>query len=242
MRGQVGFRESRARDRRRSMLHAVAVATRADLDRRRPPGCSCSRSPAGCGARRASFGGVAQHDARRPARSSMSHRAGRAHRSAASRSCITPSTIVGDGSSRQRRASPGRRRAGPAAADRGRAAPSAATWRSMISRNSPRLLRRDRRVQQRLDVAADRRQRRAQFVRDVGDEVAAHLIGAAQVGDVAQHQHGAAAARARRPARRAPRTSGAAGVELHFDRRAGRSPASARGHQAAMSGWRTSSR
>ena len=39
---------------------------------------------------------------------------------------------------------------------------------------------------QRLDVAADRRERRPQLVRDVGDEIAADLIGAPQVGDVVQ--------------------------------------------------------
>ena len=44
---------------------------------------------------------------------------------------------------------------------------------------------------QRLDIAADRRQRRAQLVRDVGDEIAADLIRAAQVGDVVQDHDGA---------------------------------------------------
>ena len=48
-------------------------------------------------------------------------------------------------------------------------------------------------VEQRLDVAANGRERRAQLVRDVGDEVAADLVGALEVGDVVQHEHGAAA-------------------------------------------------
>ena len=48
-------------------------------------------------------------------------------------------------------------------------------------------------VEQRFGVALDRGERRAQLVRDVGDEVAADLVGAAQVGDVVQDQHGAAA-------------------------------------------------
>ena len=56
-------------------------------------------------------------------------------------------------------------------------------------------------VEQRLDVAADGGQRRAQLVRDVGDEVAADPIGAAQVGDVVQDEHGAAPRPATRPAR-----------------------------------------
>ena len=73
----------------------------------------------------------------------------------------------------------------------------------MISRNRARRSRRPVLVEQRLDVAADRRQRRAQLVRDVGDEVAPDLIGAPQIGDVVQHQHRAAAAarRHRRGAR-----------------------------------------
>ena len=47
-------------------------------------------------------------------------------------------------------------------------------------------------VEQRFRVALDRGQRRAQFVRHVGDEIAPHLIGFPQLGDVVQHQHGAA--------------------------------------------------
>ena len=50
-------------------------------------------------------------------------------------------------------------------------------------------------VEQRFDVAANGGERRAQFVRDVGDEVAADAVGPAQVGDVVQHQHRAAAGR-----------------------------------------------
>ena len=42
------------------------------------------------------------------------------------------------------------------------------------------------------DVAADRRQRRAQFVRHVGDEVAADLIRPPQIGDVVQDHDGTA--------------------------------------------------
>ena len=48
-------------------------------------------------------------------------------------------------------------------------------------------------VNQRFGVALDGGQRRAQFVRDVGDEVAADLIRVLQVGDVVQHKHRAAA-------------------------------------------------
>ena len=68
-------------------------------------------------------------------------------------------------------------------------------------------------VGERFDVAANRRQRRAELVRDVGHEVAPDLIGAAQVGDVEQHEdhavhagacrwRGARENRARRIARR----------------------------------------
>ena len=56
-------------------------------------------------------------------------------------------------------------------------------------------------VEQRLDVAANGGQRRAQFVRDVGDEVAAHLVRPPEVGDVVQHQHGAVAGRVPRRGR-----------------------------------------
>ena len=52
---------------------------------------------------------------------------------------------------------------------------------------APRTRRLGAAVEERLDVAADRGERRAQLVRDVGHEVAAHAIGAAQLGDVVQH-------------------------------------------------------
>ena len=52
-------------------------------------------------------------------------------------------------------------------------------------------------IEQRLDVAPDRGERRAQLVRDVGDEVAADPIGAAQAGDVVEDQHDALRAFAR---------------------------------------------
>ena len=45
-----------------------------------------------------------------------------------------------------------------------------------------------RRAAQRLDEAQNRRQRRAQLVADVGDEIAPHLLGLAQMGDVAEMQ------------------------------------------------------
>ena len=57
---------------------------------------------------------------------------------------------------------------------------------------------------QRFDVAADRGQRRAQLVRDVGDEVAADLIGAPQLGDVVQHQDDAVRGGAGRRRRASP--------------------------------------
>ena len=46
-------------------------------------------------------------------------------------------------------------------------------------------------VEQRFDVAPHRRERCAQLVRDVGHEVPAYAIGAAQLGDVVQHDDGA---------------------------------------------------
>ena len=90
-----------------------------------------------------------------------------------------------------------------------------AAWRWMMSRNRSRVSSSSGVVDQRFGVALDRRQRRAQLVRDVGDEVAADLIGAAQIGDVVQHEHRAAArgdnrrdARDERAARcRAPATA-----------------------------------
>ena len=47
-------------------------------------------------------------------------------------------------------------------------------------------------VEKGLDVSADGCQGCAQFMRDVGDEVAADLVRAAQVRDVVEHQDGAA--------------------------------------------------
>ena len=49
-------------------------------------------------------------------------------------------------------------------------------------------------VEQRFHISANRRERRPQLVRHVGDEVAPDLIGPAQIGDVVQDEHGAAAA------------------------------------------------
>ena len=71
-------------------------------------------------------------------------------------------------------------------------------WRAMIPRNRLRSVLVGVAVGERLDVAADRGQRRAQLVRDVGDEVAADLIGAPQLGDVVQHQDDAVRHRAGR--------------------------------------------
>ena len=62
----------------------------------------------------------------------------------------------------------------------------------MISRNRWRASRVIGFVHERFGVALDCGQRRTQLVRHVGDEVAADLIGAPQVGDVVQHEHGAA--------------------------------------------------
>ena len=76
----------------------------------------------------------------------------------------------------------------------------------MTSRNRAPVLGADRLVGERLDVAPDRGERRPQLVRDVGHEVAAHLVGAPQVGDVVEHQHGAVGRRApTRGARGPPR-------------------------------------
>ena len=112
----------------------------------------------------------------------------------------------------------------------------------MISRNRAGSLGSAGRVEQRFDVAADRGQRRPQLVRDVGDEIAADLIGAPQVGDVVQHEHGAAAAvaatgtRVRHERPRGARASSwtstapAAAAERGLDQ------------LRATSGWRTTSR
>jgi hypothetical protein len=42
-----------------------------------------------------------------------------------------------------------------------------------------------------LDIATDGGQRRPQFMRHVGDEITSDLIGAFEVGNVVQHEHGA---------------------------------------------------
>ena len=86
----------------------------------------------------------------------------------------------------------------------------------------PPLLGFDRIVHQRFDVAAHRRQRRAQLVRHVRHEIAPHAIDPAQIADVVQHEHGAATFGARGCGLRAEdtRTAGDAHrVERHFDRR-----------------------
>ncbi len=64
-------------------------------------------------------------------------------------------------------------------------------------------------IQERFDVSANRGERRAKLVGNVGDEIAPDLIGAAKIGDVVEHQNCAAAshrghgrrARDERPAR-----------------------------------------
>ena len=48
-------------------------------------------------------------------------------------------------------------------------------------------------VQQGLGVTLDRRQRRTELVRDVGDEILAHAFQALEVGDVMQNRDGASA-------------------------------------------------
>ena len=105
----------------------------------------------------------------------------------------------------------------------------------------PRAVGVGRLVEQRLDVAADRRERRAQLVRHVGDEVAPDLIGAPQIGDVVQHEHGAAAA--------GPETGAARATNVRPGSRASASswlstssPRSAAVSCAAMSGCRITSR
>ena len=108
-------------------------------------------------------------------------------------------------------------------------------WRSITSRNCRRCSGSTRLVHQRFDVAAHRGQRRAQLVRHVRHEIAAHAIGPAQIADVVQHEHGAAAvgARGRRlraenpraARRRSPRRAAlrsAAAARLSARRRAGR--------------------
>ncbi len=56
-------------------------------------------------------------------------------------------------------------------------------------------------IEQRLDVSAHGRERRAQLVRDVGDEVTADAVGAAEIRDVVHDEHGTGARPETRPAR-----------------------------------------
>ena len=65
----------------------------------------------------------------------------------------------------------------------------------------PRLRLLGRGVEQGLDVALNRGERRAQLVRDIGDEIAPHAIGAPEIGDVVEDEHGAARARRGDPRR-----------------------------------------
>ena len=94
-------------------------------------------------------------------------------------------------------------------------------------------------IEQRFDVAAHGRERRAQLVRDVGDEVAADAIGAAQVGDVVHDEHGAAPRRVRRPARCATMMTSSGSRGSESSRPSVGVPRSAAPSCAAMSGWRT---
>ena len=108
----------------------------------------------------------------------------------------------------------------------------------MISRNRAVLVGLASPSGKRLDVAADRRQRRPQLVRDVGDEVAPDLVRAPQIGDVVQDEHGAVRGRRRR--------AGAARAMIVRDgSRGGEScsasgvpPASAAASSSAIAGWR----
>ena len=72
--------------------------------------------------------------------------------------------------------------------------------RRAVSRSSPAG------AEQRLGVALDGRERRAQLVRDVGDEVAPDHLQPTQLGDVVQHEHEAegVAVGSRAAARRSP--------------------------------------
>ena len=54
-------------------------------------------------------------------------------------------------------------------------------------------------VRQGIGVAADGGERRAQFVRDIGDEITPDLVGASEVGDVVQHHDHALAGTRHRP-------------------------------------------
>ena len=107
------------------------------------------------------------------------------------------------------------------------------------------LLRRQvRAAAQDLGVAADRRQRGAQLVADVGEELGLHPLDLALPGDVAQHDHPAtgpvAAARWRpRPARAAVRPGAARRCRRRC--RPGPSPAAAAGSPSGSTSARTSS-
>ena len=77
--------------------------------------------------------------------------------------------------------------------------------REMISRNFRARRPFGSAIEQGLDVSLDGGQRRPQFVRDVGDEVAADAIRAPEVGDVVQHEHRAGRALGARNGRGADR-------------------------------------
>ena len=107
----------------------------------------------------------------------------------------------------------------------------------------PPLLGFDRIVHQRFDVAAHRRQRRAQLVRHVRHEIAPHAIDPAQIADVVQHEHGAATFGARgcglraKNARAAGELTASSGTSI-----GGRcSPFSAAPSWPTTPGWRTAS-
>ena len=96
-------------------------------------------------------------------------------------------------------------------------------------------------VEQRFDIAADRRQRRAQLVRHVGDEIAAYLIRPLEVGDVVQDENRAAAAGRRDRRRARDEHAGTVAAErqlVGLDAAPRRAAVSC----AEMSGWRITSR
>ena len=168
--------------------HAAGAArARSSIGRR--PGCSCSRSRSDCAATSCSLAGSPGPWPRRLGRRDRSLIARAA---IGSRSCSTAATSDAQGAVRSLSVS-------WPASSRARRSRSR-TRRSIRSECRAMMLEKRRAwsgggsVLQRLDVAANGRERRAQFVRHVGDEVAPHLIGAPQIGDVVQHEHGAAAA------------------------------------------------
>ena len=63
-------------------------------------------------------------------------------------------------------------------------------WRKMTCRNC-RVCAVVALLEQRLDVAPDRRERRTKFVRHIADEIPAYLVGALQVGHIVQDEHDA---------------------------------------------------